>query len=199
MIPTGDDMTAQTSAHDPHPDSGFPPRRNFLIELLALVTGAIVTLVPVAAGAVFVLNPLLRRKSKSASGGDDAFRLIGSTSGLQPGGSPQLFQVIGMKKDAWTTYPATSLGAVYVRQETDGSLFCLNARCTHMGCMVKFRPEQDAYVCPCHSSSFDLEGHRNNEIPPRDMDQLEVQVRGKDEIWVRFQNYRGGSKDQEPV
>lgn len=185
----------------PHPEASSPetaPRRNFLVELAALVIGAVITLIPAAAGVVFVLNPLLARKKKTAGTADD-FQLVGSTAGLKAGGPPQFFQVIGVKKDAWTTYPATNLGAVYIRMTEDGELHCLNARCTHLGCTVKFRTSRDEFVCPCHASSFSLTGQRSNQIPPRNMDALEAEIRNGDQIWVRFRNFRGGREEQIPV
>jgi Rieske Fe-S protein len=168
------------------------------MELGAVVCGAVATLVPVCAGLTFFLNPLLKKK-QAAAGGDDGFRRVGTTASLKPGGPPAFFQVIGVKKDAWTTYPGTSLGAVYLRIEPDGELLCLNARCTHLGCTVKFRADENEFLCPCHASSFNLEGERSNEIPPRNMDRLEAEVRNGDQIWVRFQNFRGGREEKVPV
>jgi Rieske Fe-S protein len=190
-------MTTAHSSHELSPGQTPPQRRNFLVEFAALAAGAVATLIPGIAAMAFFLNPLLKKKTTAGTG--DGFIMVGTTRGLKPGGDPQFFQVVGIKKDAWTTYPATSLGAVYVRQQEDGKLLCLNARCTHLGCTVKFRPELHEYLCPCHASSFNLEGGRANQIPPRDMDELQAEIRNQDQIWVRFQNFRGGRHEKVPV
>ena len=39
-----------------------------------------------------------------------------------------------------------------------GSLFVLEARCTHLGCTPRWEPEDGKFRCPCHGSRFSLEG-----------------------------------------
>lgn len=184
-------------SHHPEPEA---QRRNFLVEAAAVLIGGVVTLAPLAAGVLFFLTPLRRRSSTSTGGaeGGSEFVKVGAASALVPDGPPTLFQVIGTKVDAWTTYPQTSLGAVYVRQRSDGGLLAFNARCTHLGCSVSYRPDQQKYVCPCHTSAFNLDGQRTNEIPPRNLDELEVKI-VDNEVWVRFQNFRAGQEEKIPV
>ena len=45
---------------------------------------------------------------------------------------------------------------VFVRRDGDG-LRAMSAVCTHLGCTV--RRAADGYVCPCHGSQYDEEGH----------------------------------------
>lgn len=179
------------------PDTEPQSRRRFGTELAAALTGALVVLVPLVSGVTFLLHPLLRRR-KAATGGDagNTFVKVGTTAGLTPGGPPQLYKVRGGKQDAWTRYPETDLGAVYVRQLEDGSLSCFNARCPHLGCSVNFKSGTSAFVCPCHDSSFSLDGERSNDIPPRDMDPLTVEIRNDNEVWVKFQNFRAGTSER---
>jgi len=46
---------------------------------------------------------------------------------------------------------------LYVVHTPDG-FYALSAICTHLGCVTRHEPERDRIVCPCHGSSFDLEG-----------------------------------------
>lgn len=179
------------------PSAHQPQRRNFLIEAAAVMVGFIATAVPACAGAIFVLNPLIRKSKPGDDTVGDGFRQVGRLNQLRPGGPPVLFPITGGKKDAWTTYPAAALGAVYVRQLEDGKLTALSADCPHLGCKVNFRGgEHNDFKCPCHASSFSIDGARSNDIPPRNMDSLEVVVRNTDEIWVKFEKYRAGRADQ---
>ncbi|HSK93576.1 MAG TPA: Rieske (2Fe-2S) protein [Candidatus Angelobacter sp.] len=43
-----------------------------------------------------------------------------------------------------------------------GEVRALSAICTHMGCTLRFRPEQQDLRCPCHGASFDLAGRLAN-------------------------------------
>jgi glycine/D-amino acid oxidase-like deaminating enzyme/nitrite reductase/ring-hydroxylating ferredoxin subunit len=45
-----------------------------------------------------------------------------------------------------------------VRRDPDGTLTALSGRCTHLGCVVAFNPDEDSWDCPCHGSRFGLDG-----------------------------------------
>jgi menaquinol-cytochrome c reductase iron-sulfur subunit len=173
-------------------------RRRFVVEAAAFVIGAIATLIPGAAAVAYFLTPIFKKKG-DASAKYDGFVMVGTAQNLKPGGPPQFFKVMGVKHDAWTTYPSTSLGAVYVRKDEDGKLHCLNARCPHLGCTVKYQADKTDFLCPCHASSFSLNGQRSNQIPPRNLDELEVEIRNENEVWVKFQNFRAGREAKIPV
>lgn len=43
-----------------------------------------------------------------------------------------------------------------------GEIRALSSVCTHMGCTLRFRPDQSDLRCPCHGASFDLQGRLAN-------------------------------------
>lgn len=174
-------------------------RRNFLVKFAAAAVGGIVALVPAIFGGGFVLTPLLTKKATDEADGSDGFLRVGSVSSLTPGGPPQQFKIVGTKQDAWTTYAETALGAVFVKLDEEGKPSAFNASCPHLGCTVNYKSDQQSYICPCHDSSFSVTGERNNEIPPRNLDALDVEIRNDNEIWVRFQNFRAGTSQKIPV
>ncbi|MFG2784713.1 FAD-dependent oxidoreductase [Streptomyces prunicolor] len=45
-----------------------------------------------------------------------------------------------------------------VHRDTDGQLHAVDARCTHLGCLVAFNRAEAAWECPCHGSRFDPAG-----------------------------------------
>ena len=40
-------------------------------------------------------------------------------------------------------------------------------RCTHTGCVVRWRPAEKAYVCPCHDGRFGDDGRVLSGPPPQ--------------------------------
>ena len=109
------------------------------------------------------------------------------------------------KQDAWNKLTNVPVGAVYLRRSGE-DVQALNVICPHAGCFVDLKTgandASDAhFFCPCHNSSFALDGSIDDEKSPspRPMDALETEIRSESEIWVRFQNFRSAQKEKEPV
>jgi menaquinol-cytochrome c reductase iron-sulfur subunit len=175
-------------------------RRNFLSEFVAAVTGGAIVLVPFAAGLGFFAGPILRKRRASASNAnarrdEEGYLRVASVSSLPADGRPQSFTVYDDVVDAWNKFVDQPVGRVYLRKRSDGKVTAFNVRCPHLGCAVDYRPSQNDYFCPCHTSAFNLEGEKENEIPPRGMDALEVKVK-EGTVWVRFQSFKAGTPDR---
>jgi glycine/D-amino acid oxidase-like deaminating enzyme/nitrite reductase/ring-hydroxylating ferredoxin subunit len=50
------------------------------------------------------------------------------------------------------------LGQRAVYRDEAGKLHTLSARCTHLGCIVRFNDAERTWDCPCHGSRFDIDG-----------------------------------------
>ncbi len=53
-----------------------------------------------------------------------------------------------------------------------------SAICTHLGCVVKWDPENRRIACPCHAGYFDLNGRVISGPPPRPLTEYDVAVVG---------------------
>lgn len=170
------------------------PRRTFLAAIGALATGAAAALVPVAAGVAALVDPLRKR------GPETSMVLVTKLSAIPEDGTPKKFTVRQDRVDAWSTEADAPVGAVYLRRADDG-VAALNVVCPHAGCFVGLADDRAGFACPCHRSSFDLDGAVDDPASPspRDMDALEVEVRNDDEVWVRFQNFLPGRHDKTAV
>lgn len=60
------------------------------------------------------------------------------------------------------------------------------ATCTHLSCVVQYRPDLSQIWCACHNGRFDLTGRNVAGPPPRPLDAFDVYLRG-DEVWVARQ------------
>src|SRR5438309_9350284 len=96
---------------------------------------------------------------------------------------------------------SSDLGAVYLRRTPDGKLQAFNVVCPHAGCFVDFLPERGMYLCPCHNSTFAINGEIADRSSPaaRGLDSLEVEVRADKEVWVHFQNFQAGRGEKVPA
>ncbi|MCH7686472.1 MAG: Rieske (2Fe-2S) protein [Planctomycetes bacterium] len=192
-----DYTSSSSSEHD-------VPRRSFLTKFLAVVIGGVVSLVPFVSGLAVFLDPLRSRKKRNGgeSDGPEGFIRVANLDGLLVG-KPRRFTVIDDRVDAWNLFPKEPVGAVYlVRSETD-SVIALNVECPHAGCAVDFSPDREIYQCPCHDSSFDVDGSIFNENSPsaRALDSLEVHPEKlkSGEVWVKFQKFLPGRAEKIPV
>jgi menaquinol-cytochrome c reductase iron-sulfur subunit len=177
-----------------------PPRRNFLVGFFAAVIGGIVGLIPFAAGLVTYLDPIRRTKV-----GDKAIPL--TTLDVIPDASEGTvligqFPVINDRSDAWNLYPNERVGSVYlVVPKGTKEVKALNTVCPHLGCAVDTQKTDGGgtkFYCPCHTSSFSLDGERILPcVAPRAMDELECKLEpvgddGRVNVSVVYKNFLPG-------
>jgi len=61
-------------------------------------------------------------------------------------------------------------GKFYLARLEDGGFLALSRTCTHLGCTVPWVAAQNKFVCPCHSSEFDIRGEVISPPAPRALD-----------------------------
>ena len=122
-----------------------PPRRNFLVEFWAIVTGGVVGLFPVLSGLAVLFDPL--RKSKGAEGPE--LVRITQLDSVPDDGVPRQFPVIKDRTDAWTFSPDERVGAVFlVRQPGSEDVEAFNVVCPHAGCFTGYDSANNLFQCP---------------------------------------------------
>ena len=170
-------------------------RRDFLTKAAAVAIGGAVVAIPAVAGLCVALDPLRRKSEIGAS------VLVANLNSLPENGEPRKFSVLATKVDAWNRTPNVPVGAVYLQRLPDNKVRALNVVCPHAGCFVDYRAANSNYFCPCHNSSFALDGKvLDPKSPsPRGLDELPVEVRNGTEVWVTFQNFRAGVHEKIPV
>ena len=164
-------------------------------DLITLFGGA-AALLPVFSAFKVLLDPL---RGRTATNGI-AVKII-PLDALPADGIPRKFPVVAAKTDAWNKFQNVPIGAIYLRRTGEGRLEALNVVCPHAGCFVDFSHASNKFACPCHNSSFKLDGTiADTKSPsPRALDSLAVEVRPDGAIWVTFQNFQAGRPDKVPV
>jgi cytochrome b6-f complex iron-sulfur subunit len=67
-------------------------------------------------------------------------------------------------------------GRFYLARQQDGGFIALSLRCTHLGCAVSWEEKQKRFICPCHSSAFDISGEVLNPPAARALDYYPVLI-----------------------
>ena len=61
-------------------------------------------------------------------------------------------------------------GKFYLCRLKDGGFLAVSRKCTHLGCTVPWSEKDKKFVCPCHSSAFDIKGEVISPPAPRALD-----------------------------
>lgn len=124
------------------------PRRNFLMKLwfgLGLVA---------VGELVWIVTSFLRPRRSPTPDGD-----FGAIVTAGP--------VDGFPRNSVTAFPR---GHFYLARLADGGFLAISRRCTHLGCTVPWIAEDNQFLCPCHSSAFDIRGAVIRAPAPRPLD-----------------------------
>jgi menaquinol-cytochrome c reductase iron-sulfur subunit len=191
-----DRSTDVMATHEPASAPADMPRRDFL-GWATVALGGLVTLVVAVPGFAYLLSPL-RRKDRAGT-----FHTITRLNQLEVG-VPRAFAIVEEHQDSWVKYPREPVGSVWLIRQPPGSdppVIAMQSECPHLGCAINLKPDRSGFLCPCHTSAFTLEGKPTNQVPPRPMDGLEVQVSPGDnpEVRVRFQRFRTANEEKIPL
>jgi cytochrome b6-f complex iron-sulfur subunit/menaquinol-cytochrome c reductase iron-sulfur subunit len=137
--------------------------------------------------------PAYRFMSTEGSGpsGERWFRLAKLSSLAE--GKPTRVRIVGEHKDAFTVARGQILGSVWLTRKGD-EVRALSAICPHLGCAIDMG-KSDKFSCPCHTSSFTLEGVPEEGPSPRPMDELTARVTDG-HVEVDFRNFKLGVKEK---
>jgi len=175
-----------------------PPRRSFLYQAVTFIVSGIVAISPLAAGLAFFADPLLKRRPTMRGATEDGYLPVAKTSELPDDGTPLRFALVADKIDAWNLFRKQTIGTVYARK-IGSDVIVFNDACPHLGCKVDYKPSDGTFFCPCHASKFNLNGEKQNVVPPRDMDRLEYRVDSSGQVWVKYVNFQRGKAEKVPV
>ena len=136
-------------------------RRDFVTIVTAFlggIMGAVIGLPTIG----YLISPAIK-----SGGGKESWISVGPLENY-PMGEPTPFNFTRTKINGWER--TTNSYGVYVIRLSDTDIKILSNICTHLSCRVTWRPEAQAYVCPCHDAKFDKNGGVISGPPPRALD-----------------------------
>jgi menaquinol-cytochrome c reductase iron-sulfur subunit len=155
-----------TTAGEPPPEPSLKDRRRFLARLSVALgaIGALAFAVPVVG---FIIGPLLRRVPS-------VWRSVGRVDDFKPSTTTEV-GFLDASPLAWGGVAAKT--AAWLRRHHDGSFTALAVNCTHLGCPVRWLPDAELFMCPCHGGVYYADGRVAAGPPPRPLARYRVRVR----------------------
>ena len=145
-------------------DNNRLSRRDFL-GLLTFGLGGLISLAIGIPAISYIISPARRRIEETN------FIPLGAADRVSVG-APTLFRTKITRKSGWLT-EETEL-SFYVLTENNREFTALSNICTHLGCRVRWVPDEEKFFCPCHNGVFDKNGAVVSGPPPRPLNQYEV-------------------------
>ena len=147
-------MTSKQTNNSDNNQPDNPTRRSFLTKLwFALGIVAFIEVIGV------VIAFFVSHKPKQAVGKEDAIIDAGSVENFPP-----------------NSVTAFVRGQFYLCRLEDGGFLALSRKCTHLGCTVPWVAEEGMFICPCHSSAFNIQGEVISPPAPRPLDRFPLFV-----------------------
>ncbi len=148
------------------PKSPFMSRREFVTIVTAAagtVMGAVIGIPAIG----YLIAPALQKLTA------EAWIPVGPLANFTVG-VPSLFNFNRTTTNGWVQ-TVNSYGVFIIKHE-DGSISALSNKCTHLSCRVNWKPEENAYICPCHNAYFEINGGIIKGPQPRPLDKYETKI-----------------------
>ena len=151
----------------PMSDSQGLHRRKFY-SLVISGLGAMMTAALAIPAGIYLLVP---PRSKKSSGWVEA----GDLSQL-PLQTPEEVVFRRNRADGWKVTSEKS--TAWVVKTSDREAVAFAPQCTHLGCAYHWDESAKNFLCPCHTSIFDLQGNVISGPAPRPLDRYAVKLDG---------------------
>jgi menaquinol-cytochrome c reductase iron-sulfur subunit len=140
-------------------------RRGFFANLSVALGGLCAAMLGVPLVG-FVIAPLFRKAKESwiPVGKTDDFE-IGKTVNV-PFPDPSPLPWAGI----------TARGAAWLRRDSKERFTAFSVNCTHMGCPVRWLPDAELFMCPCHGGVYYKDGAVAAGPPPKPLVRYEVRL-----------------------
>lgn len=70
----------------------------------------------------------------------------------------------------------TAKGAAWLRRAGENEFIAFSVNCTHLGCPVRWLPDAELFMCPCHGGVYYKDGSVAAGPPPRPLVRYDVRV-----------------------
>ena len=91
--------------------------------------------------------------------------------------TPEEFVFRRNRIDGWKI--TSEKTTAWVVKRPNNEVIAFSPQCPHLGCAYHWEAENKEFLCPCHSSTFSIEGKVITGPAPRALDRFEAKVEGE--------------------
>ena len=140
-------------------------RRDFMRVAIAGIGGLISVAIGLPAIA-YIIGPAIKQNI-------DTWIRLGSISKVELN-NPTLFKTTIETQTGWIN--SQEEFSAYILTENGQDFIAMSNICTHLGCRVRWIPDEEGFFCPCHNGVFAKDGSVVSGPPPRPLDRFESKV-----------------------
>lgn len=142
-------------------------RRRFQFSIISGLWAVIAAALSAPAAAYLFAGAKARNRSSWIDAGDVSRLTVNK---------PEEFVYRRNRVDGWKVVSEKS--TAWLVRKNDKEVVAFSPQCTHLGCAVHFVERTNEFLCPCHTSTFSLDGRVLSGPAPRALDQYEIRTQG---------------------
>jgi quinol---cytochrome c reductase iron-sulfur subunit, bacillus type len=158
------------TAHDEHQTPKDDPRvvsRRWMLLKIGALFNVLVGVAIATPVVGYLLGPVRRK------GFYNSWISLGSLDQF-PAGETRLATYVNPYNHPWDG--ATDETACWVRHVSDSTFQVFAINCAHLGCPVRWFPQSELFMCPCHGGVYYADGERAAGPPTRGLFQYNYKV-----------------------
>jgi menaquinol-cytochrome c reductase iron-sulfur subunit len=140
-------------------------RRTFYSAVIAGLGGLITAALAAPAAAYLLIRPKSQKQSDFVPAADLATLTVGK---------PEEVVFRRTRVDGWRVLNEKS--TAWVLRKDDQNVIAFAPQCTHLGCAYHWDEKENNFLCPCHTSTFSIDGKVLSGPAPRPLDRLVTKI-----------------------
>ena len=140
-------------------------RRSFYSAAIAGLGGLMTAALAVPAAAYLFIRPRSQKQSDFVPAADLSQLTVGK---------PEEVVFRRTRVDGWRVLNEKS--TAWVLRKDDQNVVAYTPQCTHLGCAYHWDEKENNFLCPCHTSTFSIDGKVLNGPAPRPLDRYVTRI-----------------------
>ncbi|MSO23860.1 MAG: Rieske (2Fe-2S) protein [Acidobacteria bacterium] len=143
-------------------------RRTFHLSFIHGLSSLIGVILAIPASIYLLFPPRVKKQQEWVE--------AGNVSQLFPE-APEEWVFRHNRVDGWKV--TSERTAAWVVKKSNQEVVAFGPQCPHLGCAYHWEVKTQAFLCPCHNSTFSIEGEVLTGPAPRALDRYEIKVEGE--------------------